>query len=102
MQEGEALPPEHEGVPTEWGRSMAPDGVIYLTMLSINQTMRCQITERKIMNWKGHARKRTWPNLRYSLAICLKGIRKSTMTVRITFLLADIRTLYLLNKTQEN
>jgi hypothetical protein len=29
------------------------------------------------MNWKGCGRKRSWPNLRYYLGICL-GLRKTT------------------------
>jgi hypothetical protein len=30
------------------------------------------------MNWEGCGRKRSWPNLRYSLRICLEGLRKIT------------------------
>jgi hypothetical protein len=30
------------------------------------------------MNWKGCGRKRSWPNLRYYLTICLDGLRKTT------------------------
>jgi hypothetical protein len=33
-----------------------------------------------IMNWKGHKRKRPWPNLRYYTGICLKELSKIVKT----------------------
>jgi hypothetical protein len=27
------------------------------------------------MNWEGHGRKRSWPNLRYYLGVCLVGLK---------------------------
>jgi hypothetical protein len=29
-----------------------------------------------MMNWNEYGRKRSWPNLRYYLGICLEGLRK--------------------------
>jgi hypothetical protein len=31
-----------------------------------------------MMNWKGHGRKRSWPNLKLYPVVCLEGLRKPT------------------------
>jgi hypothetical protein len=54
------------------------------------------------MNWKGHGRKRSWPNLWYYLGICLEELRKSTKaSARIAGLRAEILNYDLPNTNQE-
>jgi hypothetical protein len=42
------------------------------------------------MNWKGHGRKWSWPNLRYYPGIFLEGLRKNMKELVIAILHADI------------
>jgi hypothetical protein len=42
--------------------------------------------DRWMMNWKGSGRKRSWPNLRHYLSICLEGLKKTTKTLNQGYL----------------
>jgi hypothetical protein len=36
---------------------------------------------KRLMNWKGYASKRSWPNLKFSPGICLEGQRMTTQNL---------------------
>jgi hypothetical protein len=78
---------------------------IYLFVLNLatfSQLLKLYSVEWKgdkwMMNWKGRARKRSWPNPRYCPDIQLEGLRNTTKTsVGIVGLRAEIWTLDLPN-----